>query len=159
MKAKRTKPAEIEASEIERAAVIASSSRGLSAKNRIVPVRFSQGDYAVVECAASSRGISVSELIRNGALGVEASGGGLTEEDRDLFTALREEVRMAGSGINQIAVKLNAGRGIGAGVSQIELPELDRELRGFRELLAGLSQELQRLSLDPSRWMRGDHGE
>jgi hypothetical protein len=159
MKAKRTKHAEIEVSEIERAAVAASSSRALSAKSRIVPVRFSQGDYAVVECAASSRGISVSELIRNGALGVEASGGGLTEEDRDLFAALREEVRMAGNAINQIAVKLNVWGGAGAGVGELALPELDGELRGLRELLAGLSHELQRLSLDPSRWKRVDHGE
>jgi hypothetical protein len=154
MKAKKSK-----AAEIEPAAVVASFSRGLSAKSRIVPVRFSQGDYAVVEGAASSRGISVSALIRHGALGVEASGGGLTEEDRDLFTALREEVRMAGSGINQIAVKLHAGSEAGAGVSQIERLKLDGELRSLRELLAGLSQELQRLSLVPSRWKRGDHGE
>lgn len=154
MKAKRTKPVEIKP-----AAVIASSSCGLSAKSRIVPVRFSPEDYATVESAASSRGISVSELIRQGALSVEASGGGLTEEDRDLFMALREEVRMAGSGINQIAVKLNAGSNTGTEVSQIERLELDRELRGLRELLAGLSLELMRLSLDPSRWKRGDHGE
>jgi hypothetical protein len=154
MEAKKSK-----AVEIEPAAVVASSSRGLSAKSRIVPVRFSQEDFSLVEGAASSLGISVSELIRRGALGVEASGGGLTEEDRDLFAALREEVRMAGSGINQIAVKLNAGSKTGAGMSQVELPELDRELRSFRELLGGLSQELQRLSFDPSRWKRGDHGE
>jgi hypothetical protein len=159
MKAKRTKPAESEAAEIDPAAIVASSSRGLSAKSRIVPVRFSQGDYAVVEGAASSRGISVSALIRQGALGVEASGGGLTEEDRELFAALREEVRSAGNGINRIAMKLNAGSKTGAGVSELALPELDRELRGLRELLAGLSQELQRLSLDSSRWKRGDHGE
>ena len=154
MKAKRTKPVKIEP-----AAVVASSSRGLSAKSRIVPVRFSQGDYAAVEGAASSLGISVSELIRHGALGVEASGGGLTEEDRELFAALREEVRMAGNGINQIAVKLNVGGKAGSGVSQVERLELERELRGLRELLAGLSQELRRLSLDPSRWKRGDDGE
>ena len=154
MTAKKTK-----ASEIEPAAVAASSSRALSAKSRIVPVRFSQGDYAVVEGAASSRGISVSELIRKGALSVEASGGGLSEEDRDLFMALRGEVRLAGNGINQIAVRLHSGSKAGAGVGQVELPELDRELRGLRELLAGLSQELLRLSLDPSRWKRDDHGE
>ncbi len=141
------------------AAVVASSSRAISAKSRIVPVRFSQGDYAVVEGAASSRGISVSELIRKGALSVEASGGGLSEEDRDLFMALRGEVRLAGNGINQIAVRLHSGSKAGAGVGQVELPELDRELRGLRELLAGLSQELLRLSLDPSRWKRDDHGE
>jgi hypothetical protein len=158
MKAKRTKSAEIEPAEIE-PAVAASSSRRLSAKSRIVPVRFSHEDHAALESSATSRGISVSEIIRNGALGVEASGGGLTEEDRDLFTALREEVRMAGSGINQIAVKLHAGSEAGAGVSQIERLKLDGELRSLRELLAGLSQELQRLSLVPSRWKRGDHGE
>jgi hypothetical protein len=154
MKAKRTKPVEIDP-----AAVAASSSRSNSAKSRIVPVRFSQEDYATVESAASSRGISVSELIRQGALGVGGSSGGLTEEDRDLFAALREEVRMAGNGINRIAVRLNAGSKAGAGVSQVELQELDRELRSLRELMAGLSQELKRLSLDPSRWKRGDHGE
>jgi hypothetical protein len=154
MNAKKSKAAEIEPT-----AFVASSSRGLSAKSRIVPVRFSQGDYAALERAASSRGISVSALIRQGALSVEASGVGLTEEDQDLFTALREEVRSAGNGINQLAVKLNAGSKTGAGVSQIERLKLDGELRSLRELLAGLSQELQRLSLDPSRWKRGDHGE
>jgi hypothetical protein len=154
MKAKRTKPVEIEP-----AAVAASSSRRLSAKSRIVPVRFSQEDYALVEGSASSRGISVSEIIRNGALGVGGSSEGLTEEDRDLFMALREEVRSAGNGINQLAVKLNAGSKTGAGMSQVERLELDRELRSLRELMAGLSQELKRLSLDPSRWRRGDHGE
>jgi hypothetical protein len=154
MKAKRTKPAEIEP-----AAVAASSPRGLSAKSQIVPVRFSQEDYALVEGAASSRGISVSELIRQGASGAGGSSAGLTEEDRDLFMALREEVRMAGNGINQIAVKLNVWGGAGAGVGELALPELDGELRNLRELLSGLSQELQRLSLDPSRWKRGDHGE
>ena len=156
MKAKRTKPVEIDA---DAASGVVSPSRAVSAKSRIVPVRFSQGDYAAVEGAASSLGISVSELIRHGALGVEASGGGLTEEDRELFAALREEVRMAGNGINQIAMRLNVVGEIEAGVSKAEPPELDGELRSLRELLAGLSQELQRLSLDPSRWKRGDHGE
>jgi hypothetical protein len=157
MKAKRTKPVEIAAAAGSAVGSVPSS-RSLSAKSRIVPVRFSQEDYAALESSASSRGISVSELIRHGALGVEASGGGLTEEDRDLFAALRDEVRTAGNGINRIAVKLNAGREV-EGASQVELPELDRELRNLRELLAGLSQELLRLSLDPSRWKRGDHGE
>jgi hypothetical protein len=154
MKAKRTKPVEIEP-----AAVIASSSRGLSPKSRIVPVRFSQGDYAALERAASSRSISVSELIRQGASSVGGSSGGLTEEDRELFAALREEVRMAGSRINQIAMRGNVVGEIEARVSKVERLELDRELRGLRELLAGLSQELKRLSLDPSRWKRGDHDE
>lgn len=158
MKAKRAKPVEIEPTTAAAVGAV-SLPRTLSAKSRIVPVRFSPEDYATLESAASSRSISVSEIIRKGALGVEASGGGLTEEDRDLFTALREEVRMAGSGINQIAVKLHAGSKAGAGVSQVECLELDRELRSLRELLAGLSQELKRLSLDPSRWKRGDHGE
>lgn len=127
-----------------------------AAKSRIVPVRFAPSDFVKLETVAAKNSVSVSELVRQSVLrgsGVaEAVGvtprGLLGSDERLLFGALLDEVRRVGVNINQIAMRMNAGRVSGA-------EEISPELEELRTLLGGLSLELRQLSIEPLSTVRG----
>lgn len=107
-------------------------------KGRTVHVRVTDDEHAAIEAAAGAAGMTVSAFFRSLLLegaGVQPM---LTEDDRVIFAVLREDMRMIGVNLNQVARALNSGRAVHAGEITISIENVQRvqaavmsELRQF----------------------------
>lgn len=73
---------------------------------RVTTVRFSDSEYARIRLAASDRGLSISELIRSVALGMDLPGPLPAALDSDAVS----ELRRIGVNLNQTTKMLTAWR-------------------------------------------------
>ncbi|MCO5164541.1 MAG: MobC family plasmid mobilization relaxosome protein [Mesorhizobium sp.] len=107
-------------------------------KGRTVHVRVTDDEHAAIEGAADAAGMTVSAFFRSLLLegaGVQPM---LTDDDRAILAVLREDMRMIGVNLNQVARALNSGRAVHAGEITISIENVQRvqaavmsELRQF----------------------------
>ncbi len=107
-------------------------------KGRTVHVRVTDDEHAAISGAAEATGMTISAFYRSLLLegaGVQPM---LTEDDRTILAVLREDMRMIGVNLNQVARALNSGRAVHAGEITISIENVQRvqaavmsELRQF----------------------------
>src|ERR1700761_3892557 len=85
----------------------ASIGRLLPRRDRVVHVRFSAADSAAIERAASAADLTVSAFMRSLVLEGAGVRPFFTEEDHVILKWLRDDIRVVGINLDQIARRLN----------------------------------------------------
>lgn len=117
-------------------------------KGRTVHVRVTDDEHAGIERAAVSADMTVSAFFRS--LLIEGAGiqPMLTEEDREILAVLREDMRMIGVNLNQVARALNSGRAVHAG-------EINMAVENVQRVQAAVVSELRLLAQRQGQRRRG----
>lgn len=100
-------------------------------RDRVFHVRVSASEYEAVDALAERLELTTSSLVRMLILeGAEVSPI-LSDEERVLMLALRDEIRAIGVNLNQVARALNAQRQVDAAEINLNIANVDRMLRGL----------------------------